>query len=280
MNWSEITVFDLATNPVYNHPEFVTHSNYVHAMKEMSDNISLTITNITANNLQEPVILRKKLNLIKLTLDNIIEEKRNIDILHDYSLICVSWIPVKSYYLLFNLLIILEFFINDSPDWFDSRHIELCNKFRNQLHDGTISFNNPELNLCFTANTILSWQIPRSENLRGGSHNPEIRKQQIIKKIYEYKKEDYKRNNKIKKLGGKKLVDFKNRTQICLFDFFYWYRIKANYRDMEFIDNGVPIEEFYQFYTDYFNLTINYYQALKTLLNQLSVQKLRRSIIN
>lgn len=266
-------------NPVLSHPEFMTHSNYLSCMKELSDGIKISTSLNTEGQLGEPRAVRKKVKLIELTLKNLEEEKNTIDQLHDYSMICVSWIPVKSYYLIFNLLLLLEYLLLDDENWLAAQHKEIRNKFRSQLLAGQLSFSDPSMNQCFPANDILCWQIPKSENLRRSSVNKEIRIKQIVKKIYEYNKEDFKRIRKIKRLSGSKLANFNNSCSICLFDFFYWYRIKANYRDMEFVDSGVPLEEFYRFYSDYYVLTINTFNAFKALINELSEKKIGRKIL-
>ena len=60
------------------------------------------------------------------------------------------------------------------------------------------------------------------------------------------------------------------KSKVALFEFFYWYRIKVNYRDLEFISSEVTPEEFQQFYEDYYLLTINFYKAFRGCINNLS----------
>ncbi|MEI6498462.1 MAG: hypothetical protein WCO23_00680 [bacterium] len=266
-------------SPALLFPDFITHLHYLGCVKELSDGISISTNIQSAGQFAESSIVRKKVKLIELTYKNLVEEKRNIDQVHDYSMICVSWVPVKSYYLMFNLLLLLEYLIFENDDWLTAQHRDLCNKFRDQLKNRQISFSEHKMNMCYTAIEIESWTIPRSDNLRSTPASQDVRVKQIIKKLYEYKKEDFKRANKLKRLSGKKLKDFKNSCTLCLFDFFYWYRIKANYRDMEFVDSGVPIEQFYSFYSNYYLLTMNCYQAFKQLINQLSQEKLGREIL-
>jgi len=266
-------------NPILSHPEFMTHSNYLLCMKELSDGVALTTSLRSTSSIIEHRAVQKKVKLIELTLNNLREEKRNIDQLHEYSMICVSWIPVKSYYLVFNILLLLEYLLLENDSWLTTQHKELRDKFRNQIATNQICFSEPAFNQCFPATDIIRWTIPKSENLRRSTVDQNIRIKQIVKKIYEYDKEDFKRLKKIKRLAGSRLTNYNNSRSVCLFDFFYWYRIKANYRDMEFVDSGVPIGEFYNFYSDYFMLTTNIYEAFKSLINELSEQKLGRQIL-
>ena len=62
----------------------------------------------------------------------------------------------------------------------------------------------------------------------------EDRYKQIMRKLHDYAKEEFKRTRNIKRLTGGKKQAFDSKA-ICLADFFYWYRIKSNYRDLQFI---------------------------------------------
>ncbi len=62
-------------------------------------------------------------------------------------------------------------------------------------------------------------------------------------------------------------------------EFFYWYRIKSNYRDLEFLDKDIDDKQFRNFYKNYFELTISFYEALKKLINVLSKIRLDKEIL-
>ena len=65
------------------------------------------------NSLQKaglPDIDQKK-NLIVLTKKSLSDEKKIVDIDKDYSYASTSWLPVKSYYLIFNVLLTVEYVI-------------------------------------------------------------------------------------------------------------------------------------------------------------------------
>ncbi len=266
------------TNPILNFPDFMTHSNYIECLKNLSEQIIFNC-NYPKNKLSSCKLLQTKIKLINLTFENIIEEYKKIRSFQEYAIICSSWIPVKSYYLIFNLLLVLGYMLSGDERYFRKGHKKVFAEFKRQLELKNSSFDKPIFNCCVNANRILSWQIPKSENLKKINVDRRKRIKQIIKILYRYAKEDYKNKNNIKRLSGKKLIDFNNCTSIGLFDFFYWYRIKANYRDMEFIDEGVPIIDFFNFYKNYFLLTINFSYAFKKQINIIAVNRLGTKII-
>jgi len=64
-----------------------------------------------------------------------------------------------------------------------------------------------------------------------------------------------------------------------MYEFFYWYRIKSNYRDLEFLDKDIDDGQFKDFYKNYFKLTISFYEALKKMINNLSKMRLSKEIL-
>lgn len=266
-------------SPESRNPDFVTHLNYVECLRDCSSGLSIASSFASLPQIGESRVLGKKVKLIELTYQNLQEEWKNIYRFSDYSVICVSWIPVKSYYLVFNFLILLEYLLDGSERWLTETHNKILQKFSNMVKDGTVSFSDTDFNTTFRPRDILSWRIPVGQNLAMSSPDLETRKKQILRILLRYQTEEHKRMRGIRRLAGQKRTDFLNSTEIGFFDFFYLYRIKANYRDMEFIDTNVPVSSFYNFYKGYFELTLNFYQAFKGLINDLSVQRLGREII-
>lgn len=266
------------TKPIL-YADFITHLNYLDCMCYYSRNLCLTSNKAINGIIPESRYVMKKVKLIELTLDNIREEYKKIQQFPDYSEICISWIPVKSYYLFFNLLLLLEYLIEANEMVFSDEHKKIKDRFSNYLRKSELIFNQVDLNKCYNVKTILSWVIPSGNNIRRSVPNYPLLFKQTIKKLLDYKKEDYKRIRNIKSLRGNNLINFLNSSLINACEFFYWYRIKANYRDMEFIDSGVPVNEFYDFYKNYYELTTNFYEVLKTLINNLSTVRLNKMLL-
>ncbi len=57
--------------------------------------------------------------------------------------------------------------------------------------------------------------------------------------------------------------EFLENNTVSIYEFFYWYRIKSNYRDLEFLDKDIDDRQFRDFYKNYFELTVSFYEALK-----------------
>ncbi len=262
------------------YPEFKTHANYLNYMSDQSQKIKLS-SNLKINKLMQKIKkLEQKKYLAKLTLRNIREEFKTVLIYPEYAIVCVSWIPVKAYYLIFNMVSILEYLIMDDLYYLSASHKNVNDLLKNLIAKGSLVFNKQEFNKIYNVAVIDGLKdIPPGENVKTLSFDPEKRHKQIIKKLLDYQKEDFKTKQKIKVLSGNILKKFKQSNITYLLDFFYLYRIKANYRDMEFVDKGVSLEEFKDFYEKYYLLTLNFYNCFKDCINQLSVLRLGEKLI-
>ncbi|OQY68706.1 hypothetical protein B6D29_00415 [Microgenomates bacterium UTCPR1] len=260
------------------HPAFVTHANYLKYMSNQSLRLELTCELNITKRISQDKRVAQKVKLIELTLENLRGEKNNIDKYPDYAVICVSWIPVKSYYLFFNLLLLIQYLKSARDTDLTITHSGLVESFRNSLECGEFKFNNKNYNSIHSVADTWSWTIPKSENVKRRTADENLRFKQIIKKLVLYKTDDFKRYKKIRRLAGKTKLEF-SQKKVNLCEFLYWYRIKANYRDMEFIDNGVDVEEFVSFYTDYYQLSINLYKAMKECINILSQARFGKNLL-
>ncbi len=261
------------------HAEFITHANYLEFLKKTSENLKIIHKSNISRRIKEDKKLSQKVFLIDLTLTNLREEFKIILKYQEYAVVCVSWIPVKSYYVIFNLLIILEYLMSGSSSYLSVTHTGALKYLKKLIKDGDLRFEPQEFNNVHTVREVKGWKIPRYENLKKVAANPQIRYKQVVRKLLDYQKEQYKRHGRIDRLSGKSLQEFERVSSINLCEFFYWYRIKANYRDMEFIDKGVPIEKFKEFYEHYFYLTLTFYKTLKAEINHIAKIRFGKEII-
>jgi len=129
----------------------------------------------------------------------------------------------------------------------------------------------------------MSLQIKPGANLRLVNIDLNERIVQILKKLIDYKIEDFQRKEGIKNFRSKKNREKKkellDKDTVNIFEFFYWYRIKSNYRDLEFLDKDISDRQFNDFYKNYFELTSKFYTALKYLINDLSKKRLNKEIL-
>jgi len=254
--------------------DFRTHLNYVKFLREKSSNITLTCKRKALKNFaKKPVELEKNIRSVKVTKESIDKEYEMIKMHSNYARYCVSWIAVKSYYLLYYLELILIYLIDGDKNHFEMGHSAILKIFKNKIAEGILFFNKQifnEVKPCYDAN---KFRAPSGSNLR--SNCPEgIRTNQILRKLAEYKGDEFKRDKKIrdyrKESKRKKRDDFLKKEKVTLFDFFYLYRIKSNYRDLKFIDQPIPQESFQDYYEEYYNLTMNFYSAFEEAINNLA----------
>lgn len=259
-------------------PAFITHLNYLKCVNRLSTGLSISTvdpTNVVTT--LSPLVEKKKI-LANLTKDNLDSELAQIRNLHDYAQICISWVPVKSYYLFFNLVILLLYFKTGEESWLTASHIDVQRKLKELIRSGDFTFSVGAFNTIYIPTNILSWTIPSGNNVTTVNLDYGLLEQQAIKKMFLYSQEEFKRRRSIKRLSGQQKQNFMNRTTINLSEFFYWYRIKANYRDMEFINSNVGITDFYTFYTEYYSLTVNFHGALTAEINRLSQLRFGRDV--
>jgi len=266
-----------------NPPDFITHYNYVNHFKTLTNGLEISLNRNAVNKIHESKVLAKKINLLKLTKRGIQHEYKAILEDSDYALVCVSWISVKAYYLIFNLLLILKYLMTGNDD-FSTSHSGILEDFKGYLRRNEIKFNKEEFNQLHPLKDLLNWKAQSGSNIIRGNVNPEQRLNQLLKKLALYKLEEYQRNQKIKNFRKKqyriKKEQYVAKTDLNLCEFFYWYRIKANYRDLEFLGKEIKSEYYRDFYCVYHDLTKYYYLALKNLINGLSVIRLGKEILN
>jgi hypothetical protein len=256
-----------------NPPDFVTHLNYVAFLKDISQNLSLNTSLDINSSMRLPEIVKKKINLIKLTRKSIAFEYKAVQENPEFAQVCVSWISVKSYYLLFNMLIILRYLITKDMTAFADSHMGLIKWLNVSIDNKTLVFNKDEFNTVYDGAKIHEWKSTTGANIKRTGLNREERFLQILKKIQAYKEEDYMRRNKIlnlrKKVNKIRLNEYRTKNKVSVLEFFYWYRIKANYRDLEFLDKEIAIGQFKDYYCNYYELSNNVYASLKSLINEL-----------
>lgn len=259
-------------------PIFLTHANYVDYMCSESENLSLKIINhLTGSIKAENELLSKKVRLSILTMDNLSAEMDVINDNIDYATVCSSWIPVKSYYIFFNLVTILQYLVKcDNSILTSTTHRGLMRWVKIIIENGELQFSNNTFNKVYNTSEINQWRFRSGNNLATIYHQD--RDKQLIKKLHEYAKDEFKRSNKKKSLRGTLKTQFERQTKVSLCDFFYWYRIKVNYRDLEFLDSTIDDLQFYLFYQHYFKCTHNFYIALVKEINRISKIRLNKEI--
>lgn len=249
---------------------YKTHYNYISCLSQLIKGSSLKCAAVlTKDNLP---FLEKKLNLIDLTKKSLKDEYEIVLIDNEYSYASTSWLPVKTYYLLFNQLLTIEYVIKNNKNVFNTKHIDCVNIFTEKLKTKEIEFSDPILNQVFDK-SILKYSSKKSGANLSHKTKPDIMYKLIMKKIAEYKLKDWQRfsakidNFRLTK-DKQKRDDFLKNINISIFDFLYCMRIRANYRDFAFID-GVSPTETANYFKEYYSFSVSFFNLLKKIENSL-----------
>lgn len=249
------------------HQAYDTHFNYIKCLATLMNGTTLQYN----NSLQKaglPDIDQKK-NLIALTKKSLSDEKKIVDIDKDYSYASTSWLPVKSYYLIFNVLSTVEYVIKIQKGIFKQGHTKCVDEFTRKLQTQEIQFSNAILNQVFDQ-TILTHKVASGANLSSRTTDDDMYKM-AIRKIAKYKVDNWKQTNRInlkKKTDKAKFQKYLSNFSVSIFDFPYYMRIRSNYRDFAFID-GVTTDETAEYFSIFFAFTVHFVKILENLKTNL-----------
>ena len=250
---------------------FRTHHNYIRSLKRHIEGSTLSYTGVSAI-VRAPVpFLNSKTNLIDLTILSLKDEAEIVSKDKDYSYASTSWLPIKTYYLLFNMMLTIEYLFapERERESFKITHNKCAQNFTKRLACGEIKFSNLKLNEIYNRD-IFCYREQSGANLRSASGFDHTRL--ALKKIAQYKQEEWQRQKRIpdfiKPEHRRKKEEFRRGFQLSVFEFPYHMRLRANYRDFAFIE-GVSSADTARYFNDYFVFAIGFYKALLSLKSQL-----------
>ncbi|HVB20038.1 MAG TPA: hypothetical protein VNF51_02000 [Candidatus Paceibacterota bacterium] len=241
-----------------------THFNYIGCLSDLMDGVLLRY-NGSLKKAALPYIGEKD-NLISLTKKSLNDELAIVNIDEDYSYASTSWLPIKSYYLIFNVLLTIEYVFNPQKHVFRTGHSSCVDEFTRKLQRGEIEFSEPTLNQVFDG-SILDYRVAAGANLSSRTSTADMYKM-ALRKIAHYKEEDWRRKNSINLRKSTHKIKYNNYLRktllVSIFDFPYYMRIRSNYRDFAFID-GISTAETAEYFKKYFNFTARFVRALEKL---------------
>ena len=100
---------------------FITHYNYSDCLECLTDGVSLKFLN-RLNKIQLKHTYRKR-NLIELTKKSLEDEYNIVCQDPEYSYASTSWLPIKTYYLIYNLLLTAEYIIQSTESTYSSNNM-------------------------------------------------------------------------------------------------------------------------------------------------------------
>ena len=280
LSWSEInpSIF-----PVELTPRFRTHYNYSDFMRKKSEGLEFSfIRKIKGVSFEFKEECNKKIRLIKCFKKSLDNEHASIQGCEEFAQFNNTWIATKGYYLLFHSWCVLFSIINDNKQFLNHGHLGIINLIKKAIEEGNLNLNKIEFK------NLHSYSSLGLKKGKPGKHLCEDYDEQeilnfLIRKIAEYKLEDFKRREGMKSFMGKtnigKRDKFKSSEKISLIEFFYMYRIKTDYKDIDYLEESdyVPLHKAY--YENYYNLTCNFFEALKKIINDLSMRRYNVKIL-
>ena len=255
-----------------NSPELITHCNYVTYLLGESTDLRINYQKtLRYSSRVSTTNFRARINLIRLTHESIHEELQKVNSNPEYARVCSAWIAIKSYYMLFCLETIL-FSIITTQNKLGATHSEVRRFIRTSALNGDLTSSPPTFLSTIRHSTCQRTGLRSGANLSSQLSDSD-RYKQVMKKLREYALEEYKRVNGYRRMTAARTLAFNNKT-ISLCDFFYWYRIKSNYRDLEFIaGNSAATSDLYNFYKNYAESALNTARAYIDLINTLNAQR-------
>jgi hypothetical protein len=181
---------------------FQTHFNYIRSLKHHIADAALWHTNIIDISRAPLPLLDKKKNLIDLTRKSLNDEAKIVRSDREYSYASTSWLPIKTYYLMFNLMLTIEYLLTLDEHTFQISHGTCSMNFTKRLARREISFSKPEINIIYDRTIFLYHEDPGA-NLR----LPITTAQHVklaMKKIASYKLEEWKRLKRIPNFASKR----------------------------------------------------------------------------
>jgi len=111
---------------------FRTHHNYIKSLKYHIEGSTLSHTIVSKIARARIPLLDSKKNLICLTIQSLKDEAKIVRTDKDYSYASTSWLPIKTYYLLFNMMVTIEYLFTPEPESF-----KISQKMFREFHQAT-----------------------------------------------------------------------------------------------------------------------------------------------
>lgn len=262
--------FLASLSPLSSRLDFETHLKYVALLARLSRGLSVSCTATPLLKVGDLPKIKDKTRLIDLTKQSIKDEHAIVQIDDEYSTAAVLWLPIKTYYLAYHLLCIVDYLLTGKPSLLRAKHGECVEHFSKMLSDGTLQFSEPLFNQVFDK-SILNFKTASGEHLRRGVADDVVYKL-IMKKIANEKIASFKLSQGItetRSLKNRQKVErFKQSMTVSIFDFFYQMRLRLNYRNFDFIDH-VPAKETKAYFDEYFSAAGYFYTCFANLKNKL-----------
>lgn len=261
---------------------FRTHWNYIKCLNKLFTNLRINV-NIKTTSYIDPGPTRRFERLSQITHLSIQSELNACSQEVAYASVIAPWIPVKCYYRLYYLESIFLYFLCSNRSGFRvGGHNRIRESLLEQLELGNINFVSRSTAELSEINT---WESANIFSTSPGSNigveyymYPDCHKS-IKKKVAEYIKVDWMDKNHLnnfKTLRARSLRDKDLKLKkFILADYFYWMRIKANYRDVDFLDfeHDVKATDSYEYIKEFVGTSEKYAGSLQRVIASIKANR-------
>lgn len=265
------------TNP--SQSTFRTHLNYIRCIAGQYSGLTLATSLAPTAKLPTTDIDRFQ-KLSDLTAKSIDIELNASAFDHEYAQIIVGWLPVKCYYRIYYLESILIYLLENNKKGFSKGgHKGVRDAISRIINENKITFSNVEISTQSTIAMIRTHTIASGANLSPTYYTSPDCIHSVRKKISEYKEYDWKETRGIKQYrtpaNRSSRDNFYITNTLNLTDFFYWLRIKVNYKDLDFLDfpDAGTSDDAFLYVKNYIDAYRAYSTALENLIAYLKTSR-------
>ena len=258
--------------------DFTTHFNYIKCMDRIMTEVKIDIP-VVQNAQIDNKLVKKHQNLASLTKNGIDSEIKACKSQAEYAEIVAPWIAVKCYYRIYYLESVVIHLSNGSKFL---GHSQIRGKINTYCSVGNITSKLGEAEKVCSVLDAKIHKIKMGSNISQNYYlSPECIKS-VRAKTATYLEEQWKHSKKIasyaSKVNKEKRDKFRSNQKLSLLDYFYQMRLKANYKDMDFLrfDEITP-RQVVDYIELYVSATNKYCNGLQTAINK--IVKDRRVII-
>lgn len=258
---------------------FTTHNNYVRCLSKHVTGLTISTTLNPTRSL--PILkLENFSKLSEMTHKSIRDEVAACFDVLEYTQVVAPWMPVKCYYRLYYLESMMLYLLNGSETGFShGGHAGVRRGIKNLIDNGQLTFSSPDFSQKETVGNSLAHTITSGSNLSPTFYETGECTKSLRKKIAQYAEHDFKEKEHIRDYRSNasraKRDTFYATQSVNLTDFFYWMRIKANYKDIDYLDfaNEISPDDAYMYIMRYASAQENYAYALKNFIGSLKASR-------
>ena len=220
--------------------DFQTHLNYAHCMVGMMYKLEVSIPIDTTATIDIASVRRfqKLANLTKQSIDGEVE---NCKVEPDYVQIAAPWFAVKCYYRIYYLESILIHLSRGNSEVFkNSGHTYVRKTIRAFCKVAYFKSHFKKAEIVVSCDSALSFKTVSGMNIKKDYYLTDDCINSIRRKLAVYAVDHWKKNSGFANFRSARAIAslriYKSKSEISLFDYFYHMRVKANYRDSDFLD--------------------------------------------